>query len=105
MKGALHLFGQTFWHETAFIVGDFESLTQLRNAIDNAIANKVEKTQTLQNDGEGYDLIIICADNMETVQTAYSDTEITCPQGDDPFDLAKAIRPEIVNPEKEVNDV
>lgn len=63
-----HIYAQAFWHDDAFIVANTESLCRLANAIVEAIASKSGegKAELICNDGEGYTLKIIRADDEDT---------------------------------------
>lgn len=56
----LHIYGQSFWHEPAFIVGDISGLKALQKAIEDAINNKKGSTELFTGDREGYKLFVIC---------------------------------------------
>jgi hypothetical protein len=72
----LHIYGQSYFHEKAFIVGDKEALTQLRDAIDAALANEAGTTLAYVADGEGYD-VEVYQENSDTfwedAQRPYTD--------------------------------
>ena len=55
----LHLFGQSQWHDDAFIITNYEALQQLRLAIDQALSRGRDKRLVYCNDGEGYHIHII----------------------------------------------
>lgn len=63
----LHIHGQSFWHEPAFLIGNTSSLRAIQEAIEQAI-NKasesgkpgVASTECVTADGEGYQVFIIC---------------------------------------------
>lgn len=52
----LHIYGQTYFHEHAFIVGNKEALEALRDAIDDAleVGSREGETTVATSDGEGY---------------------------------------------------
>ena len=83
----LHIYGQRFEHHEAYICGNIEALTHLRNAltlvIDNGESNDV---QFKQNDGEGYDVqVVLTTDSeMESLRTAYCDAR--CDFDEDDFE-------------------
>lgn len=60
----LHLYAQECEHDNAYIVGSRESLTKLRNAVDEALANKAQHKSSdalaefFAADGEGYGLYV-----------------------------------------------
>lgn len=71
----LHIYGQTFQHTPAQIVGTREALEQLRALIDSALANQSAKGEFSVNDGEGYDCEVVCTENMAALDTPYSDED------------------------------
>jgi hypothetical protein len=54
----LHIYGQSIWHDHAFIVGNTEALTALRDALDAALqpGAAVGEVSMFTSDGEGYEL-------------------------------------------------
>ena len=74
----LHIYGQQRWHDDAVIVGTKEALIQLRDALDQAIANKNGAARVTQTDGEGFDIIIMTstAEQMEKHFTVYHDEQM-----------------------------
>ena len=68
MKNIVHLYAGSGPHEDSVIVGDREGLTNLRNAIDEALGRGkpagLSSTTIFVNDGEGFDCFIVC-DNMD----------------------------------------
>ena len=71
----LHIFGQEFWHNEAFLIGNRNALLALKKAIDKALENKISKPVFMQNDGEGYFAIVVCAEDLDKLKTAYSAEE------------------------------
>ena len=71
----LHIFGQEFWHDEAFLVGDRNALIELKKAIGVALDDKISKPIFMQNDGEGYFAIVVCAENLDKLKTTYSAEE------------------------------
>jgi hypothetical protein len=60
----LHIYPQYQWHCEAYIVGNTEALTELRDALNRAIeSGKAETTGkkdgVFVSDGEGYDVVVI----------------------------------------------
>ncbi len=55
----LHLYAQPFWHAEAYIVGDREGLTALRDAIDAALDTGRGTASPFASDGEGYELEVL----------------------------------------------
>lgn len=70
----LHLFGQSHWHDDAFIITNYEALQQLRLAIDEALARGRGKRLVYCNDGEGYYIQVIIRE-LEWDQRAVPYTE------------------------------
>lgn len=50
----LHIYGQRWWHDTATVMGDRESLERLRDAIIVALENGIGECEAMTSDGEGY---------------------------------------------------
>ncbi len=81
MSGTLSIYSQYSYHEDAFLVGDWEGLIQLRDAIDNLLSRKgapyhhtehvLDNTviETFAHDGEGYNLNIILNEKPQTDPT------------------------------------
>ena len=70
----LHIYGQDAWHDTAYIVGDRQSLTAFRDCLTEALdPGEVTKFNSFTNDGEGYSIEIIPLDDpqMETMVLPY----------------------------------
>lgn len=61
----LHIYGQRFWHDAGFIVGDRASLTKLKKAIEVALEHEEAKVTMFPSDGEGFDLYIKCMKDDE----------------------------------------
>lgn len=57
--GTAHLYGQGSWHDPVYLLADRKGLTQLRDAIDAALASGQAMTELFVNDGEGYDVFVI----------------------------------------------
>lgn len=66
MTNVLHDFGQFAEHSDVFIVGDHEALEKLRDAINWALLYDRATSDTFTNDGEGYTINIVKA-NEETM--------------------------------------
>lgn len=95
-KELLAIHGQDYFHSEATIVGNTESLKRLRDAIDKCLNAeekeiagepiKISHESFIQEDGEGYDLIIIADDKKFTWEqekgsnypTAYIDDVAKC---------------------------
>lgn len=54
------IYGSNFWHDSVEIVGSKSALTDMRDAIDEAIKNKIGKTKLMESDGEGYTVRVHC---------------------------------------------
>lgn len=62
------------WHDDASIIGNREALSKLRDAIDKALQDEEAVASSMTNDGEGYDVIIICKENdWDEVAFPYTD--------------------------------
>ena len=68
----LVIYGQEMWHTEAKILGNSESLKRLRDAIDRTIhseedkrGNKISCEEFMQDDGEGYSLVVICDEKFD----------------------------------------
>lgn len=54
----LHIYAQSCWHDEAWIAGNREGLTRLRDAIDKALLDgKGNSDHVFTTDGEGYRVI------------------------------------------------
>jgi hypothetical protein len=60
--GLLHIYSQSAWHEDAYIVGNRESLEELKKLIDKALETGKGDGDFWVNDGEGYPLHVIFVD-------------------------------------------
>jgi hypothetical protein len=58
LDNLLHIFGQPYWHQPVYIMGDRTGLLQLRAAIDQALAGDQGRVEVYTNDGEGYDVYV-----------------------------------------------
>ncbi len=88
----LHIYSQQSPHSEAYIVGDVESLTSLRDAIDRTIVNKYGSTGTVYSqDGEGYNIIIINSTRQD-LMLPYSDSDLRVEYGVHPY---KLLTPEV----------
>jgi len=54
----LHIYAQVMWHTEAYIIGDREALTALRDAIDAALTDNHAQLESSTRDGEGYEVIV-----------------------------------------------
>lgn len=66
----LVMYGQSYSHDPAFIVGNKKALIALRDAIDRAIENQraVATPMFIATDGEGYDLFIGVVEEEDRLQ-------------------------------------
>jgi hypothetical protein len=70
----LHIYSQDAWHDTAYIVGDRQSLAALRDCLTEALdSGEATKFNSFTNDGEGYTIEVIPLDEpqMETMRSPY----------------------------------
>ena len=72
----LHVYAQELWHDEAYIVGTPGALEALRDCIDRALSQspRSQKMEAMTNDGEGYDLYVLCSEGTEIdrMQTPYA---------------------------------
>jgi hypothetical protein len=62
----LHIYAQQYEHDTAWLVGDEQSLIALRNTIDRAISNHHSSMSSFTSDGEGFiTTVILTKDDCE----------------------------------------
>lgn len=54
----LHIYGQWYWHDEAFIYGTREALLELFVTVERALNHNESTMETFTNDGEGYQLTI-----------------------------------------------
>lgn len=75
MSNLLHIYSQEQWHDNAYIVGDEAGLLELRAAIDEALARGESQRTAYVNDGEGYHIKVIKANEaaMECLAVPYTD--------------------------------
>jgi hypothetical protein len=70
----LHIYGQDAWHDTAYIVGDRQSLAALLDCLAEALySGEATKFNSFTNDGEGYtiEVIPLGEPQMETMRLPY----------------------------------
>jgi hypothetical protein len=70
----LHIYGQDAWHDSAYIVGDRQSLVALLDCLAEALySGEATKFNSFTNDGEGYSIEVIPLDEpqMETMRLPY----------------------------------
>ena len=69
----LQIIAQGCHHDPAFIVGDSQGLTALRNAIEIALGKgEACVNNAFTTDGEGFDIIIACREDMGDVPLGYT---------------------------------
>jgi hypothetical protein len=61
----LHIFGPEAHHDESFIAGNREALVALRNAVELALISGVSTLSGYVNDGEGFELYVMCASDKE----------------------------------------
>ena len=73
--GTVHVYAQSQWHDEAFIVGDVLALTELRDALDKAIASGRGSALVFAADGEGYRLHVVRHETtrMDRMRLPYSE--------------------------------
>ncbi|WP_146204246.1 hypothetical protein [Massilia glaciei] len=68
----LHILAPSRFDRVAAIVGDLTALSQLRDAIADAIDSGTGGTYLVQSDGEGYSMAVVQAPDMSPVRTTYA---------------------------------
>lgn len=58
----LHVYGQGVWHDDVYIVGNRESLEDLRAAIDAALDKGEGSSKAFTSDGEGFSIGVFLED-------------------------------------------
>ncbi len=92
----LHIYGQSAQHSEAYLLGNREGLTKLRDAIDRAIQTGEGWHEAFVNDGEGFATIVVCRDRSFTdpwwqnIARPYTDeyARDTRPEADGPWSMA-----------------
>lgn len=79
LSNTIHFYGQEMGHDDVFVIGDTESLTKLRDVL-NEVLGGIEKTSIVSfaNDGEGYNINILCPKEekiLENLMLPYNDNE------------------------------
>jgi|WetSurMetagenome_2_1015567.scaffolds.fasta_scaffold27392_3 hypothetical protein len=69
----VHVWQQLMWHCDGYIIGNREGLSNLKDAIEDALKNNQSKSQVFSSDGEGYDIKIICTEETEHLAVTYTD--------------------------------
>jgi len=70
----LHIYGQDAWHDSAYIVGDRQSLAALLDCLAEALySGEATKFNSFTNDGEGYtiEVILLGESQMDTMRLPY----------------------------------
>lgn len=63
MSNLLHVYAQGQWHGDAWLVGDREGLTALRDAVDRALTDGSAACEAFVDDGEGYAVLVVHLDH------------------------------------------
>ena len=71
-KNLLHMAGPTRKDSMSKIVGDIAALTNLRDAIDDALNTGSGGTQVFMSDGEPYLIAVVRENDMDPVYTTYA---------------------------------
>lgn len=74
----LHIYGQSQWHDEAYIVGNRAALERLHKSIGEALQYGESRKCFVPSDDEVYDVYISCVDDafdFETLPLQYHDTE------------------------------
>lgn len=74
MEDILKIFGSKTYHDQVIIIGDKESLTKLKNAIEKTIENgNTSKFDSFESDGEGFDIFVKCEtiENLDKLPLHY----------------------------------
>jgi hypothetical protein len=75
--GILHIYPQSLWHNPAYVVGDRDGLTALRDAIDRAlVSNQPSAAPVYCHDGEGYTVFVAPVGTLDNIALPYQD-EVT----------------------------
>ena len=84
MKGLLHIYGQRWWHNDAYLVGTRDALTDLRDAITAILESGEPKlVEVFANDGEGYEVSVFVVDEEQMARMAVPYTnDAACEQSE-----------------------
>lgn len=75
----LHIIAQTYYHQPAFIVGNRDGLTALRDALNVALkSSRPVEAIVYPSDGEGYRVHVRCVGNCDDIPLGYTDRD-ACP--------------------------
>jgi len=85
----LHIYAQDHEHDTSWIVGDKQSLTALRDALDKAIADHHSSMSSFTADGEGFITTVVITDKAN-IEMMLPYATIGNTKGDSPFDLVSS---------------
>ena len=80
----VHIYQQLTYHSAGGLIGNRAGLTQLRDAIDVALAHCRADAVTSQCDGEGYILRVLLLEDIEQAPLAYA-----CEQEDSGIDRSQ----------------
>lgn len=87
----LHVFGQSYPHDSVFLIGNREGLEQLQKRIEGILSNKKNKKlkDLYITDGEGFDLEVILEEKMleKKVLRPYTDPVYQDKKGIHPYIL------------------
>jgi hypothetical protein len=83
MAYKLHIYAQQQSHDDAYIAGTRDMLEALRDAITVSIDTGIGKLLAFSNDGEGYDVHVLCVTDDQAAKLAvpYTD-DIASEHGD-----------------------
>lgn len=85
----LHCYEHLAWHDPVYLVGDEQALTDLRQTITEALRSGKGTCQAFTNDGEGYDVTILCvsASVADQIRLPYTDEVAARKEGIEPWTL------------------
>ncbi|SHH21482.1 hypothetical protein [Virgibacillus chiguensis] len=63
--GICNIYAQDSWHMESFIIGNKEGLLELKNAIDEALNNKIGEAELFPSDFEGYTTYVALVEDEE----------------------------------------
>ncbi len=96
MDELLHVYGQSYWHTPALVIGQKTALLKLRDAIDKALQDGHGRCDVFANDGEGYTVHVLLEDsdwlNNPWTEMELPYTDPVANQGDkSPWSLLKVV--------------
>lgn len=69
----LHIYAQPYWHCDAFILGDRDSLTRLRDALTRALdSGQPQAIEAFTSDGEAFGAVVAVCDD-DNLALPYTD--------------------------------